>query len=87
MPITTRRTIITTTEAARIYGVTQCRMRQLAAAGELWTDRISGLFVFDRDEVERKAAEMAAARAAGHVRGPAPGGGPAPAPTRRRRRK
>ena len=75
MAISTRRNLCTTAEAAQVLGVTMCRLRQLSKAGDLWSERIGDRArVYDRDQVEKRAEELAALRAGGHVRGPAPGG-------------
>lgn len=75
MAIHTQRTLCTTAEAAEILGCTMCRLRQLADSGDLWSEVIGARArVFDRDQVKKRAKELDLARAAGHVRGPAPGG-------------
>ena len=75
MAIKTKRNLCTTAEAAQVFGVSMCRVRQMWGAGELWSELLGDRArVFDRDEVERKAAELSERRAGGHVRGPSPGG-------------
>ena len=75
MAIQSRRNLCTTAEAARVLGVTMCRLRQLANAGDLWSEKVGDRArLYDRDQVEKRAEELAALRAGGHVRGPAPGG-------------
>jgi hypothetical protein len=75
MILKTTRELCTTADAARAFGVTMGRIRQMALAGELWSENMGEhCLVFDHAEVKKKAAERAAARAAGHIRGPKPGG-------------
>ena len=88
MGLKTTRTLITTQTAAKIFGVTMGRVRQMALSGKLWHELMGEhCLVFDRDEVTKKAEELAAARAAGHVRGPAPGGFKKERSTSKSRRK
>lgn len=74
MAFKSRRTLCTTRDAAQAFGVTMARIRQMASAGQLWCDRIGDTLVYDADEVHAKATALQEARAAGHVRGPAPKG-------------
>ena len=75
MTLRTTRKLITTQTAAKIFGVTMGRIRQMARTGQLWHELMGEhCLVFDHDEVTKKAEALAAARAAGHVRGPQPGG-------------
>jgi len=75
MAIQTRRNLCTTAEAAEILGVSMCRARQLALSGDLWAEKVGERArLYDRDQVEARAQELATLREGGHVRGPAPGG-------------
>lgn len=82
----TTRDLITTSDVARIFGVTMARVRAMARNGVLWHEKLGAhVIVFDRVECEAKAADLAARRAAGKVRGPAPGGFKADPPGKRRK--
>lgn len=81
MPIQTKRTIMSTEEAARIIGVTQGRVRQLVLEGKngekpkLWSKHLGKkILVVDSKEVHKYAKQMAALRSQGKVRGAKPGG-------------
>jgi hypothetical protein len=88
MPLKTNRELCTTSDAARVFGVTMGRIRQMALSGELWSANLGDhCLVFDHAEVQRKAAQRAADRAAGKVRGPKPGGFKKDRPLSRKRRK
>lgn len=85
MVMRTTRDLCTTSDVARIFGVTMARVRAMARDGVLWHEKLGAhVIVFDRREAEDKAADLAARRAAGKVRGPAPGGFKADPPGRRR---
>ena len=52
----TNKKLISTTEAAGIYGCTTGRIRQIALAGGLWSAHLTPYaLVFDADEVKKKA--------------------------------
>lgn len=88
MPLKTNKELCTTSDAAKAFGVTMGRIRQMALAGELWYSSMGDhCLVFDFIEVQQKAAKRAAARAAGKVRGPKPGGFKKDRPISRKRRK
>jgi len=56
MPLKTDRRLCSTREAADIFGCTMGRIRQLARAGELWSDLLHDrALVYDLDEVRKKA--------------------------------
>ena len=75
MPLKTNRNIITTSDAAKILGVTMGRIRQIAREGSLWHTLMGEhCLVFDFDEVTARADAMRIAREAGKVRGPKPKG-------------
>lgn len=75
MPLHTSRVLCTTSEAAKAFGVTMGRIRQMALGGDLWYDHMGEhCLVFDKNEVDKKAKERAEARLAGKVRGPKPKG-------------
>ena len=60
MPLPKDRKLISTKEAAHIFGCTMGRIRQLARAKELWSAHLSAAaLVYDLDEVRRKAKEKA----------------------------
>lgn len=88
VPLKTNRELCTTSDAAKAFGVTMGRIRQMALAGDLWyTSMGDHCLVFDHREVQEKAAKRAADRAAGKVRGPKPGGFKKDRPLSRKRRK
>ena len=75
MTLRTNRKMITTSDAAKILGVTMGRIRQIAREGGLWHSLLGEhCLVFDCDEVTARAESMRAARHAGKVRGPKPKG-------------
>jgi hypothetical protein len=87
MSIKTRRELCTTSDAARIFGVTMGRIRQMARKGELWNTLMGEhCLVFDLDEVRERASALHAAREAGHVRGPKPKGFQKDPPGNRKRK-
>jgi len=56
----TNKKLISTSEAAAIFGCTMGRIRQLARAKELWSAHLSAsALVYDFDEVKKKAKEKA----------------------------
>ena len=58
MSLKTDRTLCTAKEAAKIFGCTVCRIRQLAQAGEIWSFHLNASFaVLDLDEITKKAKE------------------------------
>jgi hypothetical protein len=65
-------------EAADILGVTPGRVRQLAGAGEIWSEHLTPTaVVLDRNQITRIARERAKRRAQGPVMGRPPVGVPA----------
>ena len=77
----TKRSLITTQQAALVLDVTQGRVRQLVLQGprgeppKLWSTHMGAkLLVLDEDEVKKYRDEMAKRRVAGTVRGQPPGG-------------
>jgi excisionase family DNA binding protein len=72
---TENRTLITARQAAEILGCSMVRVRQLCQSGQLWSTMPGQrMRLLDAAEVQQLAAERAAARAAGTLPGPAPGG-------------
>ena len=70
MSLKTDRTLCTAKEAAKIFGCTAGRIRQLKIAGEVWSHLIGGhLLVFDLDEIKSKGKQPVAR---GRPRGSAP---------------
>ena len=62
-------------EAAKLLGVTTGRVRQLVMEKRVWSEHVTEFaLVLDRDEIVRLAKERNAARAAGHMPGPAGSG-------------
>lgn len=56
MTLKTTRTLCSTKEAAQIYGCTVSRIRQMARAGEIWSQNISQrAAVLDLEEIKAKA--------------------------------
>ena len=56
MTLKTTRTLCSTKEAAEIYGCTMGRIRQLARAGELWSQHVTArALVLDLAEITAKA--------------------------------
>ena len=53
MMVETKKTLLSTKDAAALLKVTDSRVRQLLIAGELKAKRISGVWVIQRSEVER----------------------------------
>jgi len=52
----TNKKLISTSEAAGIFGCTTGRIRQIALAGGLWSAHLTpSALVFDADEVKKKA--------------------------------
>jgi hypothetical protein len=87
MSLRSRRTLCTTADVARIFGVTMGRVRQMAREGTLWNTHMgTHCLVFDLDEVTAKAKALHAAREAGKVRGPKPKGFQKDPPGNRERR-
>jgi phage terminase Nu1 subunit (DNA packaging protein) len=75
MALQTTRKLCTTREAAKIYGCSMCRIRQMARAGAVWHQRMGPrVLMFDADELARLSKTRAAARAAGTLRGTPPQG-------------
>ena len=77
----TKRSIITTQQAAKILDVTQGRIRQMVLPGSkgqppvLWSTHMGAkLIVVDEAEVKKYRDKMAKRRDAGTVRGQPPGG-------------
>jgi excisionase family DNA binding protein len=69
-------TLVSTRRAAAKLGVTGERVRQLIAAGQLAGAKLGDAWLLDEADVDRLAAERAAARAARAGRGWAPGRAP-----------
>ena len=56
MTLRTTRTLCSTKEAAVIYGCTMGRIRQLARAGEIWSQHLTErALVLDLEEIKAKA--------------------------------
>ena len=56
MTLKTTRTLCSTKEAAQIYGCTMGRIRQLASAGEIWSQHLTErALVLDLEEIKAKA--------------------------------
>ena len=56
MTLKTTRTLCSTKEAAKIYGCTVGRIRQMARAGQIWSQNISErAAVLDLEEIKAKA--------------------------------
>ena len=56
MTLRTTRTLCSTKEAAVIYGCTMGRIRQLARAGEIWSQHLTErALVLDLEEIKTKA--------------------------------
>lgn len=77
----TKRSLITTQQAAEILDVSQGRVRQLVLPGSkgqppvLWSTHMGmKLLVVDEDEVRKHGAKMKKLREAGKVRGSVPKG-------------
>ena len=88
----TKRSLITTQQAAKILDVSQGRVRQMVLPGSkgqkpvLWSTHMGlKLIVVDEAEVNRHRDKMAKRRAAGTVRGQPPGGYKTDKPGKRRR--
>jgi len=61
MSLKTTRTICSTREAAKIYGCTMGRIRQLARAGAIWSQHVTErALVLDLEEIKVKARKPAA---------------------------
>ena len=75
MAIESRRKLCLTREAARLYGCTMGRIRQMAREGIIWCEKAGPrALVFDAAEIERLAKARAATRSAGRLRGVPPTG-------------
>jgi hypothetical protein len=56
MALPTNRKLIGTRDAAKILGISMCRVRQLAEDGTLWSDKPAGnARVFDETEIIRRS--------------------------------
>ena len=61
MTLKTDRTLCSTKEAAKIYGCTMGRIRQLARAGAIWSQHLTErALVLDLQEIKEKAKTPAA---------------------------
>lgn len=70
-----KRRLCFTRDAAKIYGCTMSRIRQMAREKLIWSRKLGDrAVVFDADEIERLAKEQAARRAEGKQSGKRPGG-------------
>jgi hypothetical protein len=75
MAIETRRRLCLTREAAKLYGCTMGRIRQMAREGTIWCDKAGPrALVFDASEIERLARTRAKQRGERKVRGTPPEG-------------
>jgi hypothetical protein len=76
MPIEpTKKRLVLTREAAEIYGCTMGRIRQMARAKTIWSEKVGArALAFDAAELERLAKARDKARGKGKLRGTAPGG-------------
>ena len=71
----TKRRLVLTREAAKIYGSTMGRIRQMARAKTIWSEKVGPRAVaYDAAELERLAKARDKARSKGKLRGTAPGG-------------
>lgn len=71
----TKRRRVLTREAAEIYGCTMGRLRQMANAGTVWSEKVGPrALAFDADELKRLAKARDKARSEGKLRGTPPGG-------------
>jgi hypothetical protein len=71
----TKRRLVLTREAAGIYGCTMGRLRQMANAGTVWSEKVGPrALAFDADELKRLAKARDKARSEGKLRGTPPGG-------------
>lgn len=69
------RKVVSCRQAAELLGVTMGRVRQMARAGQLWSEHVTDrALILDEAEVKRCAKLRQKARDAGMVPGPAPGG-------------
>jgi len=61
MSLKTTRTLCSTREAAKIYGCTMGRIRQMARAGHIWSQHLTErALVLDLEEIKTKAKKPAA---------------------------
>ena len=61
MTLKTTRTLCSTKEAAKIYGCTMGRIRQMARAGDIWSQHLTErALVLDLEEIKTKAKKPAA---------------------------
>ena len=71
----TKRRLVLTREAAEIYGCTMGRIRQMARAGTIWSEKVGPrALAYDAAELERLAKARSKARDKGKLRGTPPGG-------------
>lgn len=71
----TKRNLCGTDEAARIYGCSTTNIRIMAAREQIWSEEISDrVYVYDADEIRRKAEERESLRRSGKLGGRRPGG-------------
>lgn len=71
----TKRRLVLTREAAEIYGCTMGRLRQMARAGTVWSEKAGPrALAFDANELERLSKARDKARGKGKLRGTPPGG-------------
>lgn len=71
----TKRRRVLTREAAEIYGCTMGRIRQMARAKTIWSEKVGArALAFDADELVRLSKARDKARGKGKLRGTAPGG-------------
>jgi hypothetical protein len=71
----TKRKLCLTREAAEIYGCSMGRIRQMARAKTIWSEKVGPrAMAFDANELERLSKARDKARGKGKLRGTAPGG-------------
>jgi hypothetical protein len=71
----TKRRLVLTREAAEIYGCTMGRIRQMARAKTIWSEKVGPRAVaYDAAELERLSKARDKARGKGKLRGTPPGG-------------
>lgn len=69
------RKVISCRQAAELLDVTMGRVRQMAQAGQLWSEHVTArALILDEAEVKKFAKLRQKARDAGMAPGPAPGG-------------